>query len=55
MKALIEATVLAQADSEENWSWTLTLEVVAESGILHQWRGSPDNKKLQSICSVGRN
>ena len=47
--ALIEATVLAQPDSEGEFVLDTDASGVAISGILHQWQGPPENSKLRPI------
>ena len=47
---LIEATALAQQpDSEGEFVLDTDASAVAISGILNQWQGPPDNRKLRSI------
>ena len=45
--ALIEDTALAQPDSEGEFVLQTDAIGVAVSGILHQWRGPPDKRKLR--------
>ena len=47
--ALIEATALAQPDSEGEFVLDTNASGVEKSGILHQWHGPPDNRKLRPI------
>ena len=47
--ALIEATALAQPDSEGEFVLDTDASGVAISGILHQWQGPPENRKLRPI------
>ena len=48
-KALIEATALAQPDSEGEFVLDTDANSVAISGILHQWQGPPGERRLRSI------
>ena len=48
-KALIEATALAQPDSEGEFVLETDASAVAISGILHQWRGAPGERRLRPI------
>ena len=48
-KALIEATALAQPDSEEEFVLDTDASAVAISGILHQWQGAPGERHLRPI------
>ena len=48
-KALIEATALAQPDSEEEFVLDTDASAVAISGILHQWQGAPGEQRLRPI------
>ena len=48
-KALIEATALAQPDSEGEFVLDTDASAVAISGILHQWQGSPGERRLRPI------
>ena len=47
--ALIEATALAQPDSEEEFVLDTDASAVAISGILHQWQGAPGERRLRPI------
>ena len=47
--ALIEATALAQPDSEEEFVLETDASAVAISGILHQWQGAPGERRLRPI------
>ena len=47
--ALIEATALAQPDSEGEFALDTDAGAVAISGILHQWQGPPGEKRLRPI------
>ena len=47
--ALIEATALAQPDSEGEFVLDTDASAVAISGILHQWQGPPGEKRLRPI------
>ena len=48
-KALIEATVLAQPDSEGDIVLETDAGAVTISGILHQWQGPPGDRSLRPI------
>ena len=48
-KALIEATALAQPDSEREFVLDTDASSVAISGILHQWQGPPGHCRLRTI------
>ena len=48
-KALIEATALAQPDSEGEFVLDTDASAVAISGILHQWQGAPGERRLRPI------
>ena len=48
-KALIEATALAQPDSEGEFVLDTDATAVAISGILHQWQGAPGERRLRPI------
>ena len=48
-KALIEATALAQPDSEGKFVLDTDAIAVAISGILHQWQGPPGERRLKPI------
>ena len=48
-KALIEATVLAQPDSEGYIVLDSEVGAVAISGILHQWQGPSGDRSLRPI------
>ena len=48
-KALIEATALAQPDSEGEFVLDTDANAVAISGILHQWQGPPGERRLRPI------
>ena len=48
-KALIEATALAQPDSEAEFVLDTDASSVAISGILHQWQGAPGERRLRPI------
>ena len=48
-KALIEATALAQPDSEEEFVLDTDASAVAISGILHLWQGAPGERRLRPI------
>ena len=48
-KALIEATALAQPDSEGEFVLDTDASAVAISGILHQWQGPPGERRLKPI------
>ena len=48
-KALIEATALAQPDSEGEFVLDTDASVVAISGILHQWQCPPGERRLKPI------
>ena len=48
-KALIDATVLAQPDSEGEFVLDTDASAVAISGILHQWQGPPGDRRLRPI------
>ena len=48
-KALIEATALAQPDSEGEFVLDTDANGVAISGILHQWQGPPGERRLRPI------
>ena len=47
--ALIEATALAQPDSEGEFVLDTDASAVAISGILHQWQGAPGERRLRPI------
>ena len=47
--ALMEATALAQPDTESEFVLDTDASGVAISGILHQWQGPPENHKLRPI------
>ena len=46
-KALIEATALAQTDSEGEFVLDTDASAVAISGNLHQWQGPPGDRRLR--------
>ena len=46
-KALIEATALAQPDSEGEFVLDTDASSLAISGILHQWQGPPGQRRLR--------
>ena len=48
-KALIEATALAQPDSEGEFVLDTDISAVAISGILHQWQSPPGERRLKPI------
>ena len=48
-KALLEATALAQPDSEGEFVLDMDASAVAISGILHQWQGPPGERRLRPI------
>ena len=48
-KALIEATALAQTDSEGEYLLDTDAGAVAISGILHQWQGPQGDRRLRPI------
>ena len=48
-KALIEATALAQPNSEGEFVLDTDASAVAISGILHQWQGPPGERRLRPI------
>ena len=48
-KALIDATALAQPDSEAEFVLDTDASAVAISGILHQWQGPPGERRLRPI------
>ena len=48
-RALIEATALAQPDSEGEFVLDTDASAVAISGILHQWQGAPGERRLRPI------
>ena len=48
-KALIEATALAQPDSEGEFVLDTDASAVAISGILHHWQGPPGERRLRPI------
>ena len=48
-KALIDATALAQPDSEGEFVLDTDASAVAISGILHQWQGPPGERRLSPI------
>ena len=48
-KALIEATALAQPDSEGEFELDTDASAVAISGLLHQWQGRPGERRLGPI------
>ena len=48
-KAMIEATALAQPDSEGEFVLDTDASAVAISGILHQWQGPPGERRLRPI------
>ena len=48
-KALIEATALAQPDSEGEFVLDTDTSAVAIAGILHQWQGPPGDRRLKPI------
>ena len=48
-KALIEASALAQLDSEGEFVLDTDASAVASSGILHQWQGPPGRRRRRSI------
>ena len=47
--ALMEATALAQPDTEGEFVLDTDASGVAISGILHQWQGPPESRKLRPI------
>ena len=47
--ALIEATALAQPDSEGEFVLDTDASAVAVSGISHQWQGPPGERRLRPI------
>ena len=47
--ALIEATALAQPDSEGEFVLDTDASAVAISGILHEWQGTPGERRLRPI------
>ena len=47
--ALIEATALAQPDSEGEFVLDTDASAVAISGFLHQWQGAPGERRLRPI------
>ena len=48
-KALIDATALAQPDSEGEFVLDTDASVVAISGILHRWQSPPGERRLRPI------
>ena len=48
-KALIEATALAQLDSEGEFVLNTDASAVPTSGILHQWQGPPGDRRVRPI------
>ena len=46
---LMEATALAQPDTEGKFVLDADASGVAVSGVLHQWQGPPENRKLRPI------
>ena len=48
-KALIDATALAQPDSEGEFVQDTDASAVAILGILHQWQGPPGERRLRPI------
>ena len=48
-KALIDATALAQPDSEGEFVLNTDASAVAISGILHQWQGPSGERRLRPI------
>ena len=48
-KTLIEATALAQPDSEGEFVLDTDASSLAISGILHQWQGPPGQRRLRPI------
>ena len=48
-KALIDATALAQPDSDGESVLDTDASAVAISGILHQWQGQPGERRLRPI------
>ena len=48
-KALMDATALAQPDSEGEFVLDTDASAVAISGILHQWQGPPGERRLRPI------
>ena len=48
-QALVEATALAQLDSEGDIVLDTDSSSVAISGILHQWQGPPGQRRLRPI------
>ena len=48
-KALIDATALAEPDSEGEFVLDTDASAVAISGILHQWQVPPEERCLRSI------
>ena len=50
--ALMEATALAQPDTEGEFVLDTDASDVAISGIHQQWQGPPENRKLQPIVFV---
>ena len=53
--ALIEATALAQLDSEGEFVLDTDASAVAISGILHQWQGAPENDAYDRSYTAARN
>ena len=51
IKVLIEATALAQPDSDDEFVLIADASAVAVSGILHEWQGPPRKRCLRSfVC-----
>ena len=48
--ALMEVTALTQPDTEGEFVLDTDASGVAISGILHQWQGPPENRKLRPIA-----
>ena len=46
----MEATALAQPDTEGEFVLDTDASGVAISSILHQWQGPPESRKLQTDC-----
>ena len=53
-KASIEATALAQPDSEGDFVLDTDASAVAISGILHQWQGPPGQRCLRPIVHYSK-
>ena len=54
-KALIDATALAQPDSDGKFVLDTNASAVAISGILHQWQGPPGERRLRPIVFGTKN